>query len=112
MAMTQLEVEVPHQLLERRRPFHFLWYVLAFLIAIAAVRFVVFNPRWEWRTVGEYHFDRRVLAGLANTVQLTIVSSALGLIFGVVIAACRISNNLILRVFGGVYIWIVRAEPT
>jgi polar amino acid transport system permease protein len=110
--METTQPEAPPQLLERRRPFHFLWYVLAFLVVIAAVRFIVFNPRWEWNTVGEYLFNPRVLAGLANTIQLTIVSSVLGLMFGVVIAACRISNNRVLRAFGGVYIWIVRAVPT
>jgi polar amino acid transport system permease protein len=110
--MTITQPVVPPQILERRRPLYFLWYVLALLVAIAAVRFIVFNPRWEWSTVGEYLFNPRILAGLANTIQLTIVSSVLGLIFGVVVAACRVSNNVVLRAFGGIYIWIVRAVPT
>ena len=110
MVMTQSEA--PPEILERRRPFHFLWYVLALLVVIALVRFIVFNPRWEWSTVGEYLFNRRVLSGLVNTITLTVVSSVLGLVFGVVVAACRVSNNVVLRAFGGVYIWTVRAVPT
>ncbi|MDV3127655.1 amino acid ABC transporter permease [Mycobacterium sp. 21AC1] len=110
--MTTTKATVPLTIHERRRPFHFLWYLLAVLVAIAAVRFVVFNPRWQWGTVVEYLFNPRVLAGLANTIQLTIVSSLLGLVFGVIVAACRISNNRVLRAFGGIYIWIVRAVPT
>ncbi|MGV9800628.1 amino acid ABC transporter permease [Mycobacterium sp. NPDC003449] len=110
MATTQETAPPPIQ--ERRRPFHFLWYVLAVLVAIGAVRFIVFNPRWQWDMVAAYLFNPRVLAGLANTIQLTIVSSLLGLVFGVIVAACRISDNRVLRAFGGIYIWIVRAVPT
>jgi polar amino acid transport system permease protein len=110
--MTAPQVTAPPVIHERKRPLHFLWYMLAALVAIAAVRFFVFNPRWEWAVVGEYMFHPRVLAGLGRTIQLTIVSSLLGLVFGVVIAACRMSNNRVLRWFGGIYIWLVRAVPT
>ncbi|GFG61363.1 polar amino acid ABC transporter permease [Mycolicibacterium murale] len=110
--MTTTSAVAPPVIHERKRPFHFLWYVLAALVAVAAVRFIVFNPRWEWAVVGEYLFHPRVLAGLGNTIQLTIVSSLLGLAFGVVVAACRMSNNRVLKTFGGVYIWLVRAVPT
>jgi polar amino acid transport system permease protein len=110
--MSAPQVTAPPVIHERKRPFHFLWYLLAALVAIAAVRFVVFNPRWGWAVVGEYMFHPRVLAGLGRTIQLTIVSSLLGLAFGVVIAACRMSNNRVLKWFGGIYIWLVRAVPT
>jgi polar amino acid transport system permease protein len=110
--MTTTSLTTPPVIQERKRPFHFLWYVLAALVVIGAVRFIVFNPRWEWAIVGKYMFHPRVLAGLANTIQLTIVSSLLGLVFGVVVAACRMSSNKVLKAFGGVYIWLVRAIPT
>jgi polar amino acid transport system permease protein len=110
--MTTIEAAPPPLIHERKRPFHFLWYVLALLVAIAAVRFIVFNPRWEWSVVADYMFHPRVLAGLGNTIQLTITSSLLGLVFGVVVTACRMSNNRVLKSFGGIYIWLVRAIPT
>ncbi len=110
--MTTTETTASLVIHERKRPFHFLWYVLAGLVLIVAVRFIAFNPRWEWAVVGDYLFHPRVLAGVAHTIQLTIVSSLLGLAFGVLIAACRMSNNRVLNMFGGVYIWLVRAIPT
>jgi polar amino acid transport system permease protein len=110
--MTTTEIDSPPVIHERKRPLHFLWYVLAALVAFGAIRFIVFNPRWQWGVVGEYMFHPRVLAGLANTIQLTIVSSLLGLVFGILVAACRMSNNRVLKTFGGIYIWLVRAVPT
>lgn len=110
--MTTPELTAPPVIHERKRPLHFLWYVLAAFVAIGAVRFVAFNPRWEWAVVGDYLFHPRVLAGVAHTIQLTIVSSLLGLAFGVIIAACRVTDNRVLNVFGGIYIWLVRAVPT
>lgn len=110
--MTTTETPPPPVIHERKRPFHFLWYVLAALVAIGVVRFIVFNPRWQWPVVGEYLFHPRALAGLANTIQLTLWSSILGLVFGVLVAACRMSSNRVLKAFGGIYIWLVRAVPT
>jgi polar amino acid transport system permease protein len=96
----------------RRRPLHFLWYVLAALVVIGAVNFIAFNPRWNWPMVGQYIFSERILLGVLSTIQLTIVASVLGLILGVIVVACRISNNRVLRTFAAFYIWIVRAIPT
>ena len=97
---------------ERRSAWTAVWYVIAAVVVVYLVGFFAFNPRWEWATVGRYLFSTRVLQGLANTIQLTVVSSVLGLVFGVLIAACRMSRNRVLRAFGGIYIWIVRAVPT
>lgn len=97
---------------ERRHPLRFLWWILAAIVLLAAIENIVFNPRWEWETVASYLFHPRILAGLWNTIQLTLVSSVLGLILGVIVAACRMSQNTVLRSFGGIYIWIVRAVPT
>lgn len=96
----------------RRRPFHFLWYVLAALVALGAVNFIVFNPRWNWPVVSKYLFSERILIGVLSTIQLTVVASVLGLILGIIVVACRMSDNRVLRAFAAIYIWIVRAIPT
>ena len=74
--------------------------------------FVVDNPRWQWSLVASYLFNKRVLAGLANTLILTALASALGLFLGAVVAACRMADNPVLRGAAYVYIWIIRATPT
>lgn len=103
---------VPLPIHERRRPWHAIWYLIAAIVLVGAVQFFVLNPNWDWPIVGAYLFHPRVLAGLWNTIQLTIVASALGLVLGAVLAACRMSGNPVFRAFGAIYIWIVRAVPT
>ena len=87
------------------------WYAMLFVVAVLFVELVVDNQRWQWDIVAHYLFNKRVLKGLGNTLILTVLSSALGLCFGVVIAACRMADNAVLRAAGYVYIWIIRATP-
>ncbi|GAB7534610.1 amino acid ABC transporter permease [Burkholderia sp. 3C] len=88
------------------------WYALGAVAVLLFVELIVVNPRWEWATVGHYLFNRQVMTGLGNTLILTLLASLLGLGIGVVIAACRMSRNPVLRAGGFLYIWIVRATPT
>ncbi|WP_118183869.1 amino acid ABC transporter permease [Paraburkholderia phosphatilytica] len=88
-----------------------LWYAMLLIVVVLFVELVINNPRWQWDVVAHYLFNKRVMAGLANTLILTMVSSALGLCFGVVIAACRMAESPVLRGAGYVYIWIIRATP-
>jgi polar amino acid transport system permease protein len=87
------------------------WYAMLIVVVVLFVELVVDNPRWQWDVVAHYLFNKRVMAGLENTLILTVLSSALGLCFGVVVAACRMADNPILRSAGYVYIWIIRATP-
>lgn len=51
------------------------------------------------------------LEGCAVTVELSIISLFIGMIFGIVFALSRISSNPILKALGGFYVWIVRGTP-
>jgi polar amino acid transport system permease protein len=97
---------------DRANKSDWLWYAMAVVVVALFIQLIVNNPRWEWGTVGHYLFSRRVLDGLANTLILTALSSALGLCIGVVVAACRMSGNPVLRAAGFLYIWVIRATPT
>ncbi|WP_203218503.1 ABC transporter permease subunit [Pseudomonas typographi] len=88
------------------------WYVLLLVIFVLFYEWVIDNPRWKWDIVAHYFFAPRVLAGLKSTLILTVLASALGLCIGVVIAACRMASNPVLRGLAYVYIWIIRAIPT
>jgi polar amino acid transport system permease protein len=105
-------VPVDRRIHQRVRKIDWLWYGLFVLALVGLYQFTVANPRWEWDVVRSYLFDRRVLAGLANTLILTAVASSLGLLIGLVVAACRMSANPVLRGAGFVYIWVIRATPT
>ena len=96
----------------RRRLMDFVWNGLFVVALVLVYMLVVQNPRWEWPIVWKYLFHKRVLQGLENTIVLTILSSAIGLCFGCIVAACRMANNRALQAFGYCYIWIIRATPT
>ena len=96
----------------RRKKSDWIWYGLLAVAIVLFVQLVVENPRWQWDVVAHYLFNKRVISGLENTVLLTVLASALGLCFGVVVAACRMSDNAILRTGGYLYVWVIRATPT
>lgn len=51
------------------------------------------------------------LQGCVVTVELSIISLFIGMIFGIVFALSRISSNPILKFLSGFYVWIVRGTP-
>ena len=48
-------------------------------------RSVATNPRFEWGLVGHYLFDSRILHGLGVTLELTVISMAIGIALGVIL---------------------------
>lgn len=86
-------------------------YVLAIYLALALIQFLVFNKNWQWDVVGTYLFSQVVMEGLLRTVQLTVLTTLLGLALGVVTAFCRMSSLTVLRTMAVLYIWVMRAMP-
>lgn len=97
---------------ERRRKSDVFWNVVFAGVLVLLYLLIVKNPRWEWGMVFTFLFNKRVIAGLENTIVLTLLSSALGLVLGCIVAGCRMSSHRALRVFGYLYIWVIRATPT
>ena len=88
-----------------------IWYSLLAVVAILFIELVIDNPRWKWDIVAHYLFSKRVISGLENTLILTVCASTLGLCLGLIIMACRMSSNPVLKGFAYIYIWIIRAIP-
>jgi polar amino acid transport system permease protein len=101
-----------HRIHPRLNKIDWLWYALATLAMVLFYQLTVDNPRWEWNVVWKYLFNKRVISGLENTLILTALASVLGLLIGVVVTACRVSTNSVLRGAGFLYIWVIRATPT
>ncbi|MET9322511.1 amino acid ABC transporter permease [Streptomyces sp. NPDC003038] len=64
-----------------------------------------------WGTVGDKLFDPSVLAGLGNTVVISILSMLLGLVLGILFAVMRLSNNPVTSFVSWLYIWFFRGTP-
>ncbi|MFD2420270.1 amino acid ABC transporter permease [Amycolatopsis pigmentata] len=86
-------------------------YVLAALAVAALVHLFVFNDNWHWPIVGSYLFSQVVVTGVLHTIELTALTTVLGLAIGVVTAWCRTSSFAVLRVSAFAYIWVMRATP-
>jgi polar amino acid transport system permease protein len=81
------------------------------LIAIALIRSVASNPRFEWNVVGDYLFSSNILHGLLVTLELTFVSMGIGIVLGVLLAVMRLSPNPLVSGASWGYICLFRGTP-
>ncbi len=65
----------------------------------------------EWKIVGQFFTAPAILAGLVNTVVMTICAMVLGLTLGVVFAVMVMSPNPVLKAVATFYIWLFRGTP-
>jgi polar amino acid transport system permease protein len=72
---------------------------------------VVTNPRFEWGIVGDFLFDPRILRGVRVTIELTIISMAIGIVLGVILAVMRLSQNPLVSGSSWIYVWLFRGTP-
>jgi polar amino acid transport system permease protein len=84
--------------------------VIAVLVAMLVHSFLT-NPNFGWDVVGQYLFSDPVLRGLRNTLILTALSMAIGIVGGVLLAVMRLSPNPVLAGAAAVYIWLFRGTP-
>lgn len=100
--------------LPQSRPLHLgRWAVSLAMLALLALflRAMATNPNLDWDIVGQYLFDPSVLTGVQNTIVITVLSQAIGIGGGLLLALARLSNNPVLRVGAGGYIWFFRGVP-
>jgi polar amino acid transport system permease protein len=69
------------------------------------------QPRFQWGIVGQYFTSAPVLRGLVVTLELTVISMAIGIALGVLLAILRLSPNPLLAGASWLYIWFFRGTP-
>ena len=84
---------------------------LVVVLSLAVLYSITTNPRFEWSIVGEFFFSRRVLDGLLLTLELTVISMAIGIVLGTVLAVMRLSPNPLVAGAAWFYIWFFRGTP-
>jgi polar amino acid transport system permease protein len=94
-----------------RHPGRWVAAAVILLIAAAIIRSVVTNHRFGWGVVGHYLFDAQILKGLSVTLELTVISMAIGVVLGVLVAVMRLSRNPIVSSAAWIYVWIFRGTP-
>src|SRR5712692_10550264 len=94
-----------------RRPGRWLAAGIVVFLAVALVNSVATNPRFQWGIIGHYFLSSRVLHGLVATLELTMISMAIGIALGIVLAVMRLSPNPLVSGASWVYIWLFRGTP-
>ncbi|MEV4311626.1 amino acid ABC transporter permease [Actinocrispum sp. NPDC049592] len=84
---------------------------IVLFIAFLIIRSIIVNPNFQWNVIGPYLFDTRVFQGLLKTLMLTVVSMAIGIVGGVILAVMRLSPNPVMTGAAGIYIWLFRGTP-
>lgn len=65
----------------------------------------------EWSYVGQFLTSKAILFGLMNTILMSLLAMTLGVIFGVITAIMRMSQNPILQYVALGYTWLFRGTP-
>lgn len=94
-----------------RHPWRWVAIAVVLLFAVALVRSVFTNPRYEWGVVAEYFFSAPILDGLRLTLVLTVIAQVLGIVIGVTMAIMRLSSNPVLSQGAWLYLWFFRGTP-
>ncbi|MGE5286410.1 MAG: ABC transporter permease subunit, partial [Micromonosporaceae bacterium] len=94
-----------------RHPGRWVAAVVVLVLAAMLAHSLVTNPRFQWHIIGQYFLSSRVLAGLGVTIALTVISMAIGIVLGVLLAVMRLSANPLLSGSSWVYIWFFRGTP-
>ncbi|WP_424211818.1 amino acid ABC transporter permease [Streptomyces sp. BI20] len=88
------------------------WVSAVVVVALLAWLVYAFSQgKVIWGTVGDKLFDPSVLAGLGNTVLISVTAMVLGLVLGVLFAVMRLSKNPVTSFVAWLYIWFFRGTP-
>jgi polar amino acid transport system permease protein len=94
-----------------RHPGRWIAALIVVVIAASLIRSAIDNPRFQWHVVGQYLFDPRVTHGVVVTIRLTVLSMAIGIVLGVILAVMRLSPNPLVSGGSWFYIWFFRGTP-
>jgi polar amino acid transport system permease protein len=101
----------PIPVVPERKPGQWILAAAAMVVVAMVVNTVLTNKRFQWDVVFEYFLSDRILSGLLNTLNLTLVSMAIGVAGGLLLALMRLSGNAVLASIAWAYIWLFRGTP-
>ncbi len=89
-------------------------WVEASLVALAAgwiAYQLVTNPGFQWPVVASYFTSGEILSGLLLTIELTVVTQAIGIAIGICLAMMQLSDSRITATAAAAYVWFFRGTP-
>jgi polar amino acid transport system permease protein len=95
----------------QRHPGRWVGAAVVLVLLAMVVNSVLTNPRFEWGVVGRYFTSATILRGLYVTLLLTVISMAIGIVGGLILAVMRRSPNRLLAGCAAGYVWVFRGTP-
>lgn len=95
-----------------KHPWQIVGAVIALILAAQVVYLLFTTPNFGWSVVGTYLFEKSIMRGLGMTLLLTVIAMTIGIVLGVILALCRMSDNPVLKPLAAFYIWFFRGTPT
>ena len=65
----------------------------------------------KWDEVRHFLTASTILQGLVNTIVISVIAQAVGIVLGLILAVMRLSRNSVLSTVSSVYIWFFRGTP-
>jgi polar amino acid transport system permease protein len=94
-----------------RHPGRWVANAVVLFLAVAAIDSMATNKNFEWPVVRHYMTAGPIFRGLLVTLELTGLSMAIGIVFGIVLAVMRLSPNRLVGSLAWIYIWFFRGTP-
>jgi len=87
---------------------------LAAVLALGVLGSIVYafsQGKINWGAIPDYFFDDRIIKGVGQTLLLTLLSMAIGILGGIGLAVMRLSRNPVTSSIAWFYIWFFRGTP-
>ncbi|TLF81207.1 amino acid ABC transporter permease [Nocardia cyriacigeorgica] len=110
MSESQTEPE-PIKAVPLRRPGRWLAATAILVLVGLFIYGAATNPAYRWDVYWRYLRDSRIAEGAVVTLELTVLSMAIAVVLGALLAVMRLSPNPVLRSTAWVYLWIFRGTP-
>ena len=101
----------PYRVVKRKHPGRWVAAVVVLAVLVALVAAFATSPNIHWNVVGQYLTNGSILNGIKLTILLTVVSQAIGIVGGVLLAVMAQSENVVTKSVSGLYIWAFRGTP-
>lgn len=96
----------------KKHPWQIVGAAVSLILAGQVVYLLFTTPNFGWDVVATYLFEKSIMRGLGMTLLLTVIAMTIGIILGVILALCRMSDNPVLKPLAAFYIWFFRGTPT
>ena len=94
-----------------RHPWRAIAAALLILIFVLFVIDAAQRPAYDWPSVAQYVFDRRISQAAFVTLQLMLYSMIIAIVLGVILAVMRLSPNPVVKSVAWFYLWVFRGTP-